>query len=486
MAYAPLPQFQYPQNALLDFTPVNQGINALSSMWQNNRKVDQWEAGLQSAARMPGMRPEMMDLARSLGPEHGPNALFQVYAQGRQNEIAQQQRAMAERQFGETVRMHDQTLALQKQQEARAAEMTPYEIAIKKAQAQNSEIDTQMMRGLMGGGSAPSPSTAPDPSTIPGQAPPLPPMRGPNGASSAPAMPQGGPPNMLAPRSPLPMPGVQPQSGDGFDPSMVRPIADAPPIQPQQAAPPAERTIQTPYGDMTPERARQMAGLLALRGKNEAAKLMEKSLEQSGLGKHTQDKVGEKAFNTSELSARLDGIAAKFKPEYQTMDTQAKMYGVSWMDSIGPLRDKIPPQLREQYKAYTSYRQESIDNLSNYIKEITGAAMGVQEEKRIRMGMPDPVKDSPDQFQAKLENSLKMTKAALARHNYLISQGYDAKALGASKEKIESMVKIDDMPRIINQRGAELKQKIMSENPQADSNQVDQLIAKRIKQEFGI
>ena len=174
---------------------------------------------------------------------------------------------------------------------------------------------------------------------------------------------------------------------------MVRPIADMQPGQTPMAPPtPAPNTIKTPFGEMTPERAHQMAGLLALRGKGEAAKLIEKQIEQANLGKHTQDKIGEKALNTAELSARLDGIAAKFKPEYQTLDMQAKMYGVSWMDAIGPLRGKLAPELRKQFEEYTAYKQEATDNLSRYIQEITGAAVGVQEEKRIRAGMPDPEK----------------------------------------------------------------------------------------------
>ena len=185
MAYAPLPQFQYPQNALLDFTPVNQGINALSSMWQNNRKVDQWETGLQSAANMPGMRPEMMDLARSLGPEHGPNALFQVYNAAQQRQASAAQLAETARHNNSLIAMEQQRLALAKQSEERIAAMTPYEIAIKKAQANNSEIDSQMMRALI-----PSPAQAQAPSTdsgmLPGQAPPLPPHNSPARLDHAP------------------------------------------------------------------------------------------------------------------------------------------------------------------------------------------------------------------------------------------------------------------------------------------------------------
>ena len=56
----------------------------------------------------------------------------------------------------------------------------------------------------------------------------------------------------------------------------------------------------------------------------------------------------------------------------------------------------------------------------------------------------------------------------------------------ANKDQIERMIKIEDMPKIINDRGAAIKQQIMATNPQADPGQVTQAVAARIKQEFGI
>jgi hypothetical protein len=456
----------------LDWSPLERGMNTYRQGVDDADKSEKFRNALVGARGMPGIQPQMIGLAESLGPDQGPNALFQAYAHSQQNALAQQQRAMAERQFGESVRMHDQTLALQRQQEARAAQMTPYDIQVREAQARSSQAEaenkgymTGMMRDAMGGSSQPPQ----------GVTPPLPPSRGPSGAP------------MSAPLSqPLPGPQMQPQSGDGFDPSMVRPIADTQqPLATQQPGTQAQpRMVETPFGTMPIERAQKMTMAFHFAKNEGAAKAMQQAIDSASLGKHTQDKVGEKAFNTGELSARLDGIAGKFKPEYQTYETSARMGVLGVMDSFESLRSKIPPAERQKFAEYTAYRQESIDNLSNYIKEITGAAMGIQEEKRIRMGMPDPVKDSPTQFQAKLENSMRMAKTALARHNYLIAKGYDPKALGG--DKLGDVIKLDDMPRIINQRGAELKQKILSEDPQADGSQIDRIVADRVKKEFGI
>lgn len=66
----------------------------------------------------------------------------------------------------------------------------------------------------------------------------------------------------------------------------------------------------------------------------------------------------------------------------------------------------MKPEDRQKLADYTSFKQNATNNLSEYIKYITGAAMGIQEEGRIRKGMPDPEKDSPAQFEAKMRTPL--------------------------------------------------------------------------------
>ena len=127
-----------------------------------------------------------------------------------------------------------------------------------------------------------------------------------------------------------------------------------------------------------------------------------------------------------------------------------------------------------------------MNNLSQYIKEVTGAAMGIQEEKRIRAGMPDPEKDGPTQFEAKLRNSIAQTKFALARYNYLAKQGYSVESLGANREKLSGLIKIEDMPKVINERGAALRQQISTSRPGMPPADIDVFVMKQLKQEFGI
>lgn len=61
-----------------------------------------------------------------------------------------------------------------------------------------------------------------------------------------------------------------------------------------------------------------------------------------------------------------------------------------------------------------------MQNLNQTIKDLTGAAMGVQEADRIIASLPNAGTDifggdSPTEFEAKLNNAVKQTKYALAR-----------------------------------------------------------------------
>jgi hypothetical protein len=471
--YGFLPQYKSPDP--LDFSPLANGLNALGGYMGRQEKDAKFNSLFDDPAKMAslGINPAMVDVAKVMGYEQGPNALMGAYQAEQQRKLALSDRGLRERQLAEQARMHDQTLALQRLQEQRLQGSMQSEIDLRRAQADsarqqadNARTDSELMRSLMGPGPQPQSPMA---------APPMPPAAGPQGPLPGPAM-----------NSPLPGPAM-PQSSDGFDPAMVRPMSDAGPApQPQQPMLPGAddpRLVDTPFRRMSIDRARQLAGVFALRGKNEAAKLMQSAIEAKGLGKPGQNELDKKAVDTGELAMRLDGIMMKFRPEYQTLGTQLKMYGADTADWLG-MSERVPAGMRQQLAYYTAFRQDAMNNLSQYIKEVTGAAMGIQEEKRIRAGMPDPERDGPTKFEAKMRNAVGQAKYALARYNYLMKQGYDPAALSANREKLSSMIKIEDMPRVINERGAALKQQISSQGvPPAE---VDRAVLRQLKQEFGI
>lgn len=148
----------------------------------------------------------------------------------------------------------------------------------------------------------------------------------------------------------------------------------------------------------------------------------------------------------------------------------------------------MKPEDRQKLADYTSFKQNATNNLSEYIKYITGAAMGIQEEGRIRKGMPDPEKDSPAQFEAKMRNAVGQSKLALARYNYLKRNGYDDRTIQtlAKSDRIGAMVPLSDMQGIINQRLDQAAQEMKSRNPSLDPQSLKQQLRVIQRREFGI
>lgn len=296
----------------------------------------------------------------------------------------------------------------------------------------------------------------------------------------------------IAPQQPM----LQPQSFNGAMPMPgVQLVADeAQPQPPMPMAPTADgpRSYSTPFGNMSREEAEALAGPMLLNPKYSAAgKAILDSIQGGGegaLGKAGENAVDEKAIGMVDLAGRLDSIAKGFKPEYQTYETAAKMYGLSWQDSFEATRKNMKPEDRQKLADYTAFKQNATNNLSEYIKYITGAAMGIQEEGRIRKGIPDPEKDSPSQFEAKIKNSIAQAKLALARYSYLKRNGYDERTIQglAKSDRIGAMVPLSDMQGIINQRLDQAAQEMKGRNPSLDPQSLKQQLRIIQRREFGI
>lgn len=132
-----MPQFQYPGNALLDFSGLNAGIDAVGKKWKDDAKREKYLNALTGAGDV--VDPRLMGMMQGMEPDQGANALFGAYGQA-------EQRKMTQAQMAETRRMHDQTIALGQLREQREGAMLPYQIASAKASSETAGIDTQLKR----------------------------------------------------------------------------------------------------------------------------------------------------------------------------------------------------------------------------------------------------------------------------------------------------------------------------------------------------
>lgn len=298
-----------------------------------------------------------------------------------------------------------------------------------------------------------------------------------------------------------PQGGVQPQSFEGGPPrnAMLQPVADTgaapgrsfadpnliqaqtaqPGAQPQQQ-PARPDMVQTQLGPMTKEEARRKAFGLSMAGKGDAGKMLLDQSTPDKLGKEGGNANDKRELNTTELLGRLGSIKKTFDPNFLTMEEQAKQYGVSWLDSSSYLRGNIPEETRANFKKYTTFKQNTLTNLNQYIQEITGAAMGVEEAKRIIAAMPN-MNDSPDQFKAKMENVTQQSQLAVIRYRYLRTNGFTGDANAAAKT-----MSLDQMEGTMDKRANGLIDQLQKANPQATQKQIKGAVKEIMRQEFGI
>jgi hypothetical protein len=128
---------------------------------------------------------------------------------------------------------------------------------------------------------------------------------------------------------------------------------------------------------------------------------------------------------------------------------------------------------------FSQFRQNSINNLSQTIKDLTGAAMGIQEADRIMAGMPNAGTglfdgDSPTEFKAKLDNVTKQMRYVEARNAYILRKGLSFKD-----------IPLDNVPKLINDRASELAREYRVDLNKATPTQLS-AIKRQLAVEFGI
>lgn len=204
---------------------------------------------------------------------------------------------------------------------------------------------------------------------------------------------------------------------------------------------------------------------------------------QGAGGKSGLTNTGKSALDGKEISSR-DTLAAVERIEQnlvenpdlldaQSLSGQVKRMGLEWKDFItgGDLTDDQARYLVE----VTTMRGDVLENVNRTIKEITGAAMGVQEAKRIIATLPN-VNDSPTVFKAKLDRVMDQTRMSVARYNYWRNSGLGGKPQDAAS--------LSEMNQIMAARAKELAQE--AEASGATGEEARAIAVAAFKKEFGL
>lgn len=158
----------------------------------------------------------------------------------------------------------------------------------------------------------------------------------------------------------------------------------------------------------------------------------------------TQTRIEKSILDSQDGLGRLRAIQASFDPRFLTIGGKIEGFLTSVKDKLSP--ESLTTEQKEFLEDYTVFTQDAIENLNRYIKEITGAQMSEPEAERLSKGIPNPEKDSPTQFKAKMDNSMRQLVLGRARAIHARKQGLDSlpweiATLGDMESIIENRVK---------------------------------------------
>lgn len=314
--------------------------------------------------------------------------------------------------------------------------------------------------------------------------------------SGMPAAPSAAPGPSLQPQSFTPGPS-QPQAlpisntqQGSASPQMipgVQLVADS--TAPAQAASPQQDMIDTPYGRMSRSDAMELGGTMLLSPKFSAAgkAILDaangSAADVSGLAKPTVNQIEERTLNATTQLGRLNDIMQRFDPKFLDITNRMKMTGASWTAKFG---GKLKPDDEKELGRYASFRSAAVNNLNTILKELSGAAVTPQEYERIQNDQPVAGTgifdgDDPVSFKAKADRTTRSLKSAVARLNFM-----RAKGLNFDRGSLDQFMSLDDVPAIIEQRGAEIERDLKAANPKADPMSIEKRVDQQLKREFGI
>lgn len=196
--------------------------------------------------------------------------------------------------------------------------------------------------------------------------------------------------------------------------------------------------------------------------------------EERDMERPTLARIEKSIVDSQEGLARLTEIQRSFQPGFLTYVGRFENWRLDVQSRINP--DSLSAEDKKFLADYTDFTTNAIDNMNRYIRDMTGAQLSEFESDRLRKGIPDPERDGPNVFKAKMDASVRQLTLARARAVYTRNQGLDKLPFDA--------LSLDEMDAIINRRADELTAVFARQNipgPEARSRALAQ-----VQQEFGL
>jgi hypothetical protein len=189
-----------------------------------------------------------------------------------------------------------------------------------------------------------------------------------------------------------------------------------------------------------------------------------------GLTKPNQTKLQEAFINAQGNSYALREQLARYRPEFSTVGGRVKA-------GIADLKEQAgfenAPQQQQFLSDFTSWKADTARLLSQYLNQLSGAAISPHEEVRLKAGFPN-ADDGPTQYQAKAQSTMRTFALVQARAAYLLSN---------PAQSMDS-VSLDQMSGIVTSEANRLAKALESGGMNAE--QARQTAIQKTRARFGI
>lgn len=185
----------------------------------------------------------------------------------------------------------------------------------------------------------------------------------------------------------------------------------------------------------------------------------------------TLNNIEEQIVNNTARLQRVRDVAAAFRPEFLQMGPQIRNWAASVQERMGM---QITPEQRQRLEAFTEFRSRAYTELTQTLREMSGAAVTEGEAQRLLAAIGDPSRDSPTEFQTKMNNVIRTVSLANARMHYYRRNGIQG-ALDSTP--------LSDMQNIINRRGDEVAAQLRGQNVPAE--EIQRRVRATLAVEFG-
>lgn len=143
----------------------------------------------------------------------------------------------------------------------------------------------------------------------------------------------------------------------------------------------------------------------------------------ASLAKPTIAKLQDAIIAADHSLDQLAGVGSKWDERWLQYAPQVLMAGSAQLEKLGV---KPTAAMLGDRAKYAEFKATAVRGLNDYIRLVTGAAMGKEEEARIRKGFPDSEKDSTTDFVNKTRATVRELLAIRKRAGDALANGITA------------------------------------------------------------